>query len=129
MNDFLHSKFEIVVCLMESVRRVLKTAESVVTQQKHVQISEEHLSNLVNDLESKEFAYGSWAEYHFDPTSVPKEWVVAFVCIIDSINFCFWPLDGFEYEHLIYPFKSEINNETSKIFSPEFLSTITSDEL
>ena len=95
----------------------------------HVRINSEKLDELVEKLEKESFAYGNLDEYHFDTASIPKERIVAFVCIIDSINFCFWPLEGFEYEHLIAPFKTEISNESSQLFSADFLSELTCEGL
>lgn len=54
--------------------------------------------------------------------------LIAYVCIIDSINFCFWPLDKFEYEQLIGVWNNKLNNDI-EVFSPERLSKMTEEEL
>ena len=44
--------------------------------------------------------YSGWKDCHYDHTARPLEELVAYICVIDSLNFCFWPSPGFEYEHL-----------------------------
>ena len=116
---------------MESVLRVRESADWILSQAGHVRIDEDRLEKVFKELkEADNFTYGDWQEYHFKTEGVEKERLIAFVCIIDSINFCFWPSEEmFEYDELIDPWRKAIKDTGSNVFSASFLSEITDANL
>ena len=116
---------------MESVLRVRESADWILSQASHIKIDESRLEKLFDELkETDNFRYGDWQEYHFKTEGVEKERLIAFVCIIDSINFCFWPSkEKFEYDELIDPWRKAIRDADSNLFRPQFLSEITDQDL
>lgn len=48
-----------------------------------------------------------------------------FLFVLDSCNFCFWPLEGFEYDHLANSIRDFVNNGVTL----EELAEITEEQL
>ena len=40
------------------------------------------------------------ADLHLGPTTTDDGTVVQYLLVVDTLNFCFWPEPGLEYEHL-----------------------------
>jgi hypothetical protein len=74
-----------------------------------------------------------WAQnYHFTISDFDDQeqvkLLIQYVFVLDSLNFCFWPLPGYEYEHLAASLKQTfIQNPES--FSAHNLSKLTADQL
>lgn len=74
-----------------------------------------------------------WAQtYHYTITNFNDEEqvkkLIQYVFVLDALNFCFWPLQGYEYEHLSASLKQTlINNPTA--FDAEELMKITPEQL
>lgn len=74
-----------------------------------------------------------WAQtYHYraaDPTDEKQATLLAqYVLVLDSLNFCFWPLPGYEYEHLASSLKRTLENDPTA-FSADRLIALTEEEL
>ncbi len=72
---------------------------------KDVSINMQKLTDFIGNLDSKYFAKEEFLNYfnnHLsnitDHNTISYEELVAYVCVVDSLNFCFWPLEK-EYNH------------------------------
>ena len=71
---------------------VLKTAQEVAEKSLLVKIDEQALMNFSEKLSAEKIAAPSWNTfYHFYGK---KEETIAYLLVLDSINFCFWPAIG-----------------------------------
>jgi hypothetical protein len=71
---------------------VLKTAQEVAEKSLLVKIDEQALMNFSEKLSAEKIAAPSWNTfYHFYGK---KEETIAYLLVLDSINFCFWPALG-----------------------------------
>ncbi len=75
----------------------------------------------------------SWAQdFHLsmtDPDDTKQQEMLAqYVLVLDALNFCFWPLQGYEYEHLASSLKqaAEMRPEA---FTAESLASVTEQQL
>ncbi|CAI2372761.1 unnamed protein product [Moneuplotes crassus] len=102
-------------------QKVKDSCKAVMELAKHVKINKENLLKLVENIEETEFKYDCWEQWHFqtipDVSQITDEQVIAYVFIIDALNFCFWPTEGFEYDQLA--------NNLAKILvdDPEFFTS------
>jgi hypothetical protein len=74
-----------------------------------------------------------WAQtYHYTIQDFDNEdqvkALLQYVFVLDALNFCFWPLRGYEYEHLAASLKQTLVNNP-RAFDAENLMKITSEEL
>ena len=87
-RDFLRSRQDRNTLMWE----VLKTAQAVSKKSRLVKIDQQALVNFSEKLSAEKIAVPSWNDfYHFYGT---KEETIAYLLILDSINFCFWPALG-----------------------------------
>jgi hypothetical protein len=79
---------------------VLQTAQAVAEKSLHVRLDKQVINNFARKLENEKIVIPSWNTlYHFDGK---EEELVAYLLVLDSINFCFWPALGnpkWEVEH------------------------------
>jgi len=110
-----------------------------------VVISHEH---ILNELKSNHEAWtrkaipADWAQYYHysvkdiaalasdpSPSSVEAaERLAQYVLVLDALNFCFWPLKGYEYEHLACSLKLAFEADPN-VFSAESLSQMTAERI
>jgi len=81
--------------------KVKRTCKHVHKSSKHVKINENKLLEFINVKRHYFNQVPSWTSSHFDPNDFDLEQVIAFICVIDSLNFCFWPNSGI---YIIYYF-------------------------
>jgi Queuosine salvage protein len=87
--------------MSESVRT--STAAVMKTGGVHVTINQDQLAKELSDNASHYDADRlppSWAQdYHFwDEKDADK--TAQYILVLDALNFCFWPLERYEYNHL-----------------------------
>ena len=71
---------------------VLKTAQAVAEKSRSVTIDQQALINFSQKLQAEKIVVPSWNTfYHFYGK---KEETIAYLLVLDSINFCFWPAPG-----------------------------------
>ena len=93
----------------------------------HVKINKEKLEELAKHILETEFKYLTWEECHFKITEdITTEQIVAYVIVIDALNFWFWPTPDFEYDHLSSNLNKLLKN-LPEFFTAEYLSTISTD--
>lgn len=114
------------------VNGVRESCQWAVSQSKHVRIDREVLEKEIKEnpeLYARE-ACPDWAPpdgSHFRDLSNP-ELTTQYIFVLDAINFCFWPAEGYEYDQLAGSLKQVITKNPSA-FSASNLSTLTTDTL
>lgn len=77
--------------------KVRSSASFITSCANHVSINQAHLENLAARIRSQSMKPVPWKECSFHYTG---DDMLSYIFTIDSLNFCFWPCEGFEYEHL-----------------------------
>ena len=71
---------------------VLETAQALSEKSLHVKLDKHAIINFARKLDKEQVVIPSWNTlYHFDGK---EEELVAYLLVLDSINFCFWPALG-----------------------------------
>jgi len=112
--------------------KVKRTCKHVHKNSNHVKINENKLLEFINVKRHYFNQVPSWTSSHFDPNDFDFEQVIAFICVIDSLNFCFWPYENisnkkpedFEYSNLVNSLLILLKNEP-KFFNSENLINLT----
>ena len=82
--------------------KVKQSANYITSNSKYVKINMEKLREYtLNSIKSNLNNFPTWSECHFDVNQYTLEHIIAYICVIDSLNFCFWPTtqDGYEFEY------------------------------
>jgi hypothetical protein len=75
-----------------SLFEVLETAKNVAEKRRHVRINQEALRKFTQELAGRSTPIPTWdAEHHFKGND---EETVAYLLVVDTVNFCFWPPPG-----------------------------------
>eukprot|EP00808_Paulinella_micropora_P001096 g16979.t1 len=70
----------------------------------------------------------NWAQsYHFQHAERP-DLTAQYVLVLDALNFCFWPLEGYEYAELAGSLKSVLEKDPTA-FDAKHLANMSSEEL
>lgn len=83
--------------------RVRSSASLITSLASSVSINQAHLQDLAAHITSHSMKPIPWKLCSFHYTG---DDMLTYIFIIDSLNFCFWPCPGFEYEHLAENLKS-----------------------
>ena len=100
----------------------------------HVWLDEQRLRDELSahpDLYSPSALPPSWAQwYHYCDTSseLGLQHTAQYVFVLDALNFCFWPLPGYEYAELAGSLKVTLLDEPAS-FSAQRLASLTAEEL
>lgn len=80
--------------------KVLETAKNVAEKSRHVRVNQEALKEFTQELAGRSTPIPAWdAEHHFQGND---EETVAYLLVVDTINFCFWPPPGSEKWEITY---------------------------
>jgi len=83
---------------------VLETAKNVVEESRHVRINHEALRRFSQELAERGTPIPSWdAEHHFRGSD---EETIAYLLVMDALNFCFWPPPGENKWEIMYKGKT-----------------------
>lgn len=108
-----------------------------------VKINEINMEKFIEKIDLNYFAKEEFLNYfnnHLsnikDHSSISNEDLIAYVCVVDSLNFCFWPLEkeyikepiNFEYDDYVKNL-NKIFEEDINFFSPEQLINLKIDDL
>jgi hypothetical protein len=112
--------------------KVRRTCTHIHKKSQHVKINENKLRYFIKEKKHFFNQVPSWTSSHFNPNDFHLEQVLAFICVIDSLNFCFWPYENipnkpeedFEYGNLVNNLLNLLKNEP-EFFNPENLSNLT----
>jgi hypothetical protein len=118
--------------------KIRKTCLHVHNNSKHVKINEENLIALFSNENPKiKFdSVPSWTSSHFDTTGYSQEKLISFICVVDALNFCFWPIEKMEeyqnkeieYGDLVINLKHLLDSNPS-FFEAKNLSIITENDV
>ena len=96
----------------------------------HVTIDEASLEKFISEILKNEnlLQIPTWSKCHFEASSVDIETLLRYIFTIDTLNFCFWPNEGFEYDNLAKNLYEPIKQKTD-FFEMENLIKITPQNL
>ena len=131
MHDKTSLNSPITLFSMNPLTSVRETCREVVAQATNVSIAisaiEEHASkigdSMVGDF-SKDVEWDAQG-WHYSadvPTLGPL--TVQYILVMDSLNFCFWPTAGFEYDTLALSLKAVLDNDSTAL-NADKLANIT----
>jgi hypothetical protein len=118
---------------MNWLEEVRSTSRSVVNQSTSVWISDDNIDALIRNDEvfpkeiNKSLSKIEWdsAGWHYCADAADKGPMTAqYILVMDALNFCFWPCEGFEYDNLAVSLKKVVEQNPEEI-SARYLSTIT----
>ena len=112
------------------LRYVLPTTASVVDQCSHVFIDNAAIDTLcATHLQSSLLATPPQfdATLHYVAPNNPES-TVQYLLLVDSLNFCFWPTPGLEYEHLALGLKAIVEADPD-VLSTTRLMSLTEQQL
>jgi hypothetical protein len=110
---------------------------------KSVKINQENLTEFIEKLDLNYFSKEEFLNYfnnHLsnikDKNSIKYEDLIAYVCVVDSLNFCFWPLENnykdknieFEYDDYVKNL-NKIFEENKEFFTCDYLMNLKINEL
>jgi Queuosine salvage protein len=83
---------------------VLETAKNVVEKSRHVRINHETLQRFSFELAGQGTPTPSWdADHHFRGSD---EETIAYLLVVDALNFCFWPPPGVNKWEIVFKGKT-----------------------
>jgi hypothetical protein len=112
----------------------MATTQCVVSNSTHVSISDTAIETFTNQLASEAVSQEDqpfdWAmSMHYCGDAEEGGPLTAqFIFVLDALNWCFWPTEGFEYEHLAASLKAVMESNPSA-FTAVALATVTADDL
>lgn len=110
-------------------QKVKESCKIVMRNAYHVKINQEKLQKLATQIQETEFKYLTWEECHFKITEdVTTEQIIAYVVVVDTLNFCFWPTAGFEYDNLTSNL-TKLLKEDPDFFKSERLAKVTTEDV
>uniref|UniRef100_A0A7S2RJ48 Queuosine 5'-phosphate N-glycosylase/hydrolase n=1 Tax=Mucochytrium quahogii TaxID=96639 RepID=A0A7S2RJ48_9STRA len=114
---------------MSCVGRVVESTRYVVENSDHVRIDDDEIQRFAEDIGAgSKVELPDWeASYHFKDVVRPDA-TAQYVFVVDALNFCFWPLEGYEYEHLALAFKLVLERDPEGL-SCEKLESMTEERL
>lgn len=99
----------------ESCRRVVAQASNV---QVIASAIEEHASkigdSIVGDF-SKDVEWDAQGWHYSADVPSLGPLTVQYIFVMDSLNFCFWPTEGFEYDTLALSLKAVLDNDQTAL--------------
>lgn len=102
------------------LRSVLPTTEAIVGQCSHVKIDDAAISSLCATHLQSSLSVANPPQFdttlHYVAPGNPDS-TVQYLLLVDTLNFCFWPTPGLEYEHLSQGLKAIVEAD------PDALST------
>ena len=87
--------FSYILHMDNKCRLVKQTCQWVCDNSTHVSLLEHKLAQL-----AAKFSYTPFNHYDHHQVSEDPAHSLLYLFMLHSLNFCFWPLPGFEYEHL-----------------------------
>ena len=110
---------------------------------KSVKINQENLKKFIEKLDINYFSKEEFLNYFMnhlsnikDQNLISFEDLIAYVCVVDSLNFCFWPLEkeykdeqkNFEYDDYVGNL-NKIFEENKQFFTADYLINLKIEEL
>ncbi len=89
------------------------------------------VEDISKEVEEKGFCFMKWASFHIDPETHSKEQVIAYIFVVNAMNFCYWPgnmAGDYEYGHMTGNLAKIMQNDP-EFFLPVNLSKVTPELL
>lgn len=109
---------------------VRESCWKIVSKMKNVEINKEAITEFVKEHINNNYVIsrGDWSSAHFPIDKANLETVIKYTIIIDTLNYCFWPNDPFEYIDLAQNLYQSLFTKP-EMYTIENLSKITKEEL
>jgi hypothetical protein len=91
----------------EITHKIKHTCDFVANNSTHIKINLDKIHEFIDSKLELFNSIPSWSSCHFDVNQYGLELTIAYICIIDALNFCFWPVENilkdkeFEYGDLV----------------------------
>ena len=107
---------------MNPLVSVRESCQQVVAQATNVKVIasaiEEHASkigdSIVGDF-SKDVEWDAQGWHYSADVATLGPLTVQYIFVMDSLNFCFWPTEGFEYDTLALSLKAVLDNDRTAL--------------
>jgi hypothetical protein len=110
---------------------------------KSVKINKKNLTEFIEKLDLNYFSKEEYLNYfnnHLsnirDQNLITYENLIAYVCVVDSLNFCFWPLENiYKDKHIEFEYDDYVKNlniifeENKQFFTSDYLLSLKIEEL
>ena len=119
-------------CPLASVRRTTEALLHAAAERKQTQVTID-ITRLDEELEQHSELYApreapDWdCGYHFFDSS-DIETTAQYILVLDALNFCFWPLPDYQYEHLAGSLKSVLLADRHA-FGADKLAALTAEQM
>ncbi|EFJ39686.1 hypothetical protein VOLCADRAFT_120119 [Volvox carteri f. nagariensis] len=122
-RQLLTSSFE------PAINAVKNTSQFVADQAEHVHINQKAINKAVNDLTIEKLAeLASPTAYNKDLHYVDGgPLTVQYLLVVDALNFCFWPDEELEYEHLSKGVKAAVESDPTCLDAEKLLWSTGAD--
>lgn len=119
---------------LHPLQSVRSTCTNVVLHSSHVVINDDAITSIANimikdqqqKLKNVEWDAFGW-HYNAD-SSIQGPLTCQYIFVMDSLNFCFWPTEGLEYDTLAMSLKTVLESDTNA-FSSENLVNMDENKL
>jgi hypothetical protein len=87
--------------------KIKHSCDYVANNSLHIKINLDKIHEFIETHYNLFSKIPTWSSCHFDVNIYNLELTIAYICIIDSLNFCFWPVEKavkdseFEYGNLV----------------------------
>ena len=114
---------------------VIRTSLAVMARDDvSVTIDQAALENFADDYSAervqsmrKEVEWDA-CDWHYTPKDLPGDSTAQYIFVMDSLNYCFWPVEGLEYEQLATSLRDVLKADASA-FDTTALKSMTSAQL
>lgn len=110
---------------------IRQSCQYVMQNASHVSINEEEIKDFAKTLTTTRLDSVAWdsSGWHYcADASLLGPLTCQYVFVLDSLNFCFWPQDGLEYEHLAVFLKNALDKDPTA-FDASKMAHITEAEM
>jgi hypothetical protein len=86
--------------------KIKHSCDHVANNSLHIKINLDKIHEFIESHYELFSKIPTWSSCHFDVNQYGLELTIAYICIIDALNFCFWPVEKtikgeFEYGDLV----------------------------
>jgi len=112
---------------LNPLHQVRLTCNNVYSLSKHVKINDDAITSIANIMikdgklsENVEWDSCGW-HYNSD-ASIQGPLTCQYIFVMDSLNFCFWPIEGLEYDTLAMSLKNVLESDNNAFSSDNLIS-------
>ena len=100
----------------DPITNILDSSEYIFSNTTHVTINDDAILKFCEDIREKDFdklrSGYEWdaCDWHYTGNT---PLTAQYIFVMDSLNFCFWPVEGFEYEQLATSLRDVLLNDSN----------------